>query len=61
MLPKPAKIVCDATNAPASQAGDWHDFSGHHRYYDSSACNGDERFVENRRGPRPRRVNLCGF
>jgi hypothetical protein len=57
-----ATIISDATRAPASsQAGDWHDVTGHHRYYGSSACNGGERIVENRRGPRPRFVNLCGF
>jgi hypothetical protein len=41
--------------------GDWHDVSGHHRYYGSSATNGGERIVESRRGPRPRSLNLCGF
>ncbi|WOH54364.1 hypothetical protein [Bradyrhizobium sp. sBnM-33] len=34
--------------------------TGHHRYYGSSAINGGERIVENRRGQRPRFVNLCG-
>ena len=38
---------------PSTQAGDWHDVAGHHRYYGSSATNGGERIVENRRGPRP--------
>jgi len=57
-----ATIISDATRSPASsQAGDWHDVGGHHRYYGSSATNGGERIVENRRGPRPRSVNLCGF
>jgi len=50
MLRKPATIICDAGRAPASQAGDWHDVTGHHRYYGSSAVNGGERLVENRRG-----------
>jgi hypothetical protein len=57
-----ATIISDDTRAPASsQAADWHYVTGHHRYYGSSACNGGERIVENRRGPRPRFVNLCGF
>jgi hypothetical protein len=58
----PASIICDASRLPAtSQAGDWHDVSGHHRYYGSSAINGGERIVESRHGARPRSVNLCGF
>jgi hypothetical protein len=66
MRRKPATIICDAARSCASSsasspAGDWHDVSGHHRYYGSSATNGGERIVENRRGPRPRFVNLCGF
>ena len=44
-----------------SQAGDWHDVSGHHRYYGSSATNGGERIIGSRHGARPRFVNLCGF
>jgi hypothetical protein len=47
--------------AASSLAGDWHDATGHHRYYGSSACNGGERIVETRRGPRPPSVNLVGF
>jgi len=63
---KPATIICDAARSCAassvsSQAGDWHDVSGHHRYYGSSATNGGERIVESRHGARPRSVNLCGF
>ena len=66
MQRKPASIISDATKAhaasPAStQPGDWHDVSGHHRYYGSSATNGGENIVESRRGARPRSVNLCGF
>ena len=61
MLSKPATIICDAARAPAPQAGDWHDVIGHRRYYGSSPINGGERIVEDRHGPRPRRVNLCGF
>ncbi len=62
MLRKPASIISDSVRAPAaSQADDWHDGAGHHRYYGSSACNGGERITENRRGARPRWVNVCGF
>lgn len=61
MLRKPATIISDAARLSAAQAGDWHDVTGHHRYYGSSAINGGERIVESRRGPRPRAVNLCGF
>ena len=62
MSRKPATIISDAARSPvATQAGDWHDFSGHHRYYGSSATNGGERIVESRHGARPRSVNLCGF
>jgi hypothetical protein len=64
MRRQPATIICDAARSlasPSAPAGDWHDVTGHHRYYGSSATNGGERIVENRRGPRPRFVNLCGF
>ena len=61
MLRKPATIICDAGRAPASNAGDWHDVTGHHRYYGSSAANGGERLVESRRGKRPRPVDARGF
>ena len=62
MLRTKATIISDATRAPApSQPGDVHDFSGHHRYYGSSADNGGERFVESRRGKRPSSVNLFRF
>jgi len=62
MRRQPATIICDAarSRAPHPQAGDWHDVTGHHRYYGSSAINGGERIVEDR-GPRRRSVNLCGF
>ncbi len=57
-----ARIFCDSDRAPvASVAGDWHDESGHHRYYGSSAVNGGERIVERRSGWRPRRTGLFGF
>jgi hypothetical protein len=55
------RIICDRAKAPHAEAGDWHDISGHHRYYGSSATNGGERLVESRRGARPRAVNVCGF
>lgn len=60
---EPATIICDAarSHGSPSPAGDWHDVTGHHRYYGSSAINGGERIVEDRRGRRPRSVNLCGF
>ena len=62
MLRKPATIIGDAAKAPASsRGGDWHDVTGHHRYYGSSACNGGERIAETRRGPRPHLRNVCGF
>jgi hypothetical protein len=61
----PATIICDAAMACApsasSPAGDWHDTTCHHRYYGSSATNGGERIVENRRGMRRRLLNLFGF
>jgi hypothetical protein len=64
MSREPASIISDSAQSRAavpasSQAGDWHDTSGHHRYYGSSATNGGERIVESRRGRRS--VNLCGF
>jgi hypothetical protein len=62
MSRKPGSIISDTARAPAAtEAGDWHDVSGHHRYYGSSATNGGERIVESRHGARPRSVNLCGF
>ena len=62
MLRQPATIISDYARAAAlSQAGDFHDVTGHHRYYGSSACNGGERIVQTRRGSRPHPVNLRGF
>ena len=62
MSTKQATILSDRVRFPAaSQPGDWHDATGHHRYYGSSACNGGERLAESRRGPRPPSVNLFGF
>jgi hypothetical protein len=62
MIRKQAFIICDAARAPASpQSGDFHDVTGHHRYYGSSACNGGERIAETRRGSRPPSVNAFGI
>jgi hypothetical protein len=62
MSAKPATILSDSLRMPAaSQAGDFHDVSGHHRYYGSSASNGGERIAETRRGLRPSSLNLFGF
>ena len=65
MRRQPATIICDAARlrAPSasSQAGDWHDVTGHHRYYGSSAINGGERIAENHGGLRPRLVNPSGL
>jgi hypothetical protein len=53
MLRHQPRIISDGTQAPASsQIGDWHDQIGHHRYYGSSAIDG-ERLAESRRGLRP--------
>jgi hypothetical protein len=59
------RIICDRAKGLAarsarapSQAGDWHDVIGHHRYYGSSAISG-EPLAESRRGPRA--VDVCGF
>jgi hypothetical protein len=61
MLRQQPRIISDSAKAPASpQAGDWHDAIGHHRYYGSSAIDG-ERITETRRGARPRSLNVCGF
>ena len=62
MSGKPATILSDYVRMPAaSQAGDFHDVSGHHRYYGSSVINGGERLAETRRGQRPSSLNLFGF
>ena len=62
MLRKQVTIISDSARAQAApQAGDFHDVSGHHRNYGSSACNGGERLVETRRGPRAASLNLFGF
>jgi hypothetical protein len=62
MLRTPATIISDRAPAPGSASiGDFHDVTGHHRYYGSSACNGGERIAETRRGSRPRSVNASGF
>jgi hypothetical protein len=61
MLRTPATIISDRARAPASATGDFHDVSGHHRYYGSSARNGGERIVHTRRSARARGLNVCGF
>jgi hypothetical protein len=62
MLRTTVNIIGDAVRAPASsQSGDFHDVSGHHRYYGSSACNGGERIIQTRRGSPSRLLNACGF
>jgi hypothetical protein len=58
MLRQTATILSDSARSPASSGGDWHDVSGHHRYYGSSAIAG-EPIAESRRGQHP--VNVCGF
>ncbi|MEH2607894.1 signal transduction histidine kinase [Bradyrhizobium sp. AZCC 1693] len=55
MRRQPATIICDAARLRApqpasSQAGDWHDVTGHHRYYGSSAR--QWRRAHRRRPPR---------
>jgi hypothetical protein len=45
MLRKQAFIINDAAPHVPSQSGDFHDVTGHHRYYGSSACNGGERLA----------------
>ena len=53
MLRQQPRIISDTTKTPAlSRIGDRHDLIGHHRYYGSSAIDG-ERLAESRRGPRP--------
>jgi hypothetical protein len=62
MLRKIATLISDSVRFPASaQTGDFHDVTGHHRYYGSSACNGGERIVATRHGAGSRTVNVCGF
>ncbi len=61
MLRQTATIISDSARSPVSSAGDWHDVTGHHRYYGSSVINGGERIAETRRGPRATSVNLFGF
>ncbi len=52
-------LISDAAHCSGPlRIDDLHDVTGHHRYYGSSAVNGGERNVEDRR---PRFVNLCGF
>ena len=64
MRRQPATIICDSARVRAPSAsslsGDWHDVTGHHRYYGSSAINGGERIAENRRGLRSRFASPSG-
>jgi hypothetical protein len=61
MLRQQPRIISDSTKAPASsQMGDLQDVIGHHRYYGSSAIEG-ERITETRSGARSRSTNACGF
>lgn len=57
MLRLQVRIISDRAPVPS----DWHDLTGHHRYYGSSACNGGERIVEARSGPRPYFIKPFGF
>jgi hypothetical protein len=62
MLRQAAIRTGDRAHAQAlAQSGDFHDVTGHHRYYGSSATNGGERITATRRGPRPQGLNVCGF
>ena len=64
MLRQAAIITSDRAYAHAQAlalTGDFHDVTGHHRYYGSSATNGGERITATRRGPRPQGLNVCGF
>ena len=55
------RMICDRAGALApAWTGDFHDVTGHHRYYGNSATGRGERLVETRR-PRPRHLNVCGF
>lgn len=59
MLRKQVTILSDGDRFPAcSQPRDWHNATGHHRYYGSSVCNGGERIAETRRGQRQPLVDL---
>jgi hypothetical protein len=62
MLRQQPRIISDLAKAPASSphTGDWHDVIGHHRYYGSSAIQG-ERITETRSGAQPHSLNVCGF
>ena len=55
------RIICDRARAQPAASGDWHEVSGHHRYYGSSATNGGERLSETRRGARPFAADVRGL
>jgi len=61
MSGQPIRIICDRARAQPAASGDWHEVSGHHRYYGSSATNGGERLSETRRGARPRAADVRGL
>ena len=62
MLRQAAIISSDRAHAQAlAQTGDFHDVTGHHGYYGSSATNGGERITATRRGPRLLGLNVYGF
>ena len=61
MSGQPIRIICDRARAQPAAAGDWHEVSGHHRYYGSSATNGGERLSESRRRARPPAGSVGGF
>jgi hypothetical protein len=64
MLREAARTISDSDTArtPASsQSGDFHDVTGHHRYYGSSACNGGERIGPTPIGAPSFALRACGF
>jgi len=62
MSAKHITIISDTARGTAGTgSSDWHDVPRHHRYYGSSACNGGERLIESRRGPRPRSLSPSGI
>ncbi len=60
VLRQQPRIISISSKIPASsQIGDRHDVIGHHRYYGSSAVDG-EPVTESRSGVRSRSLNVCG-
>lgn len=61
MFRQQPRIISDGTRRPSlPQIGDWHGLIGHHRYYGSSAIDG-ERLAESRRGPRPPATDISAL